>query len=115
MADEQNQLYSRYNTDDVFNRSVIGGLLYLLNNKITYQQVFQDNVVETVHVPCAYNFSFSNDQRFLQDNYTNFGRACFGDLKIDGKFDMIPRMAITYTGSQIDAGNILTGSSKEST
>ena len=106
MADEQNQLYSRYNTDDVFNRSVIGGLLYLLNNKITYQQIFQDNVVETVHVPCAYNFSFSNDQRFLQDNYTNFGRACFGDLKIDGKFDMIPRMAITYTGSQIDAGNI---------
>ena len=81
MADniqDQNLLYSRYNTDDVFNRSVIGGLLYLLNNKITYEQIYQDNIVETVHVPCAFNFAYSLDERFMQDNYTYFGQECFG-------------------------------------
>lgn len=109
MADNiqaQNLLYSRYNTDDVFNRSVIGGLLYLMNNKITYEQIYQDNVVETVHIPCAFNFAYSLDERFMQDNYTYFGQECFGGTKIDGKFDMLPRMAITYVGSQIEAGSI---------
>ena len=105
-SEEQNILYSRYNTDDIFNRSVIGGLLYLMNNKITYQQVFQDNVVETVHVPCAFNFAYSLNERFMQDNYTFFGQSCFGGTMIDGKFDMLPRCAVSYTGSQIEAGSI---------
>lgn len=104
--EDQNILYSRYNTDDIFNRSVIGGLLYLMNNRITYQQVFQDNVVETVHVPCAFNFAYSLDERFMQDNYTFFGQSCFGGTMIDGKFDMLPRCAVSYTGSQIEAGSI---------
>lgn len=105
-SEDQNILYSRYNTDDIFNRSVIGGLLYLMNNKITYQQVFQDNVVETVHVPCAFNFAYSLDERFMQDNYTFFGQSCFGGTMIDGKFDMLPRCTVSYTGSQIEAGSI---------
>ena len=77
-----------------------------MNNKITYQQVFQDNVVETVHVPCAFNFAYSLDERFMQDNYTFFGQSCFGGTMIDGKFDMLPRCAVSYTGSQIEAGSI---------
>lgn len=99
-------LYQRYNVDNVFNRSVIAGLLYLLNHKITYEQTWQDNVTEKVTVPFAYNFANSKDQRFAQDNYTFFGRECFSDKFIDGKFDMLPRFAVTYTGSQIDSQNI---------
>lgn len=99
-------LYQRYNTDSVFNRSVIAGLLYLLNHKITYEQTWQDNVTENVTVPFAYNFAHAKDQRFAQDNYTFFGRECFSDKFIDGKFDMLPRFAVTYTGSGIDAQNI---------
>ena len=46
MAEETfNQLYERYNTDDVFNRVVIIGLLDLLNNKLKYDQILDDNVV----------------------------------------------------------------------
>lgn len=99
-------LHQRYNVDNVFNRSVIAGLLYLLNHKITYDQVWQDNVTERVTVPFAYNFASAKDQRFAQDNYTFFGRECFSDKFIDGKFDMLPRFAVTYTGSQIDSQNI---------
>ena len=101
---ESNELYARYNVDDVFNRVVIIGLLNLLNNEITYEQIYDDNVVETVHVPFMYDFG-SSDERFAQDNYTFFGTACFGEKKIDGKFDMFPRGALRYTGSQIDNAN----------
>lgn len=106
--EEQNKtpLYQNYNYDNVFNRSVIAGLLYLLNHKLTYEQVWDDNTVETVTVPFAYNFAYAKDQRFAQDNYTFFGRECFSDKFIDGKFDMCPRFAMSYTGSQIDAANI---------
>jgi hypothetical protein len=108
MAEEQNKtpLYQRYNYDDVFNRSVIAGLLYLLNHRLTYKQTLDDNTVEEVTVPFAYNFAHARDQRFAQDNYTFFGRECFSDKLIDGKFDMCPRFAMTYSGSQIEASNI---------
>lgn len=102
---DETALYNRYNVDDIFNRSVIVGLLDLMNSKITYEQIYENNVIETVHVPCMYDFG-SSDERFAQDNYTFFGSACFGDKKIDGKFDMFPRCAIKYTGSNIDSGNI---------
>jgi len=106
MEENTSPLYQRYNYDNVFNRSVIAGLLYLLNHKLTYQQVWDDNTVENVTVPFAYNFAQSRDQRFAQDNYTFFGRECFSDKMIDGKFDMCPRFAVSYTGSTIDAANI---------
>lgn len=102
---DMNELYARYNVDDVFNRVVIVGLLNLLNNEISYEQIYETNIVETVHVPFMYDFG-SSDERFAQDNYTFFGSACFGDKKIDGKFDMLPRGAVRYTGSQIDNANI---------
>ena len=102
---DDTELYNRYNTDDVFNRVVIIGLLNLMNNKIRYDQIFENTVIENVHVPCMYDFG-SSDERFAQDNYTFFGASCFGEKKIDGKFDMLPRCALRYTGSQIDSGNI---------
>lgn len=102
--EEDTQLFARYNVDDVFNRSVLSGLLYLLNNAIKYEQIYETNIVETVNVPFMYDFG-SSDERFAQDNYTFFGRTCFGEKKIDGKFDMLPRGVIRYTGSQIDTGS----------
>ena len=100
-------VYVRYNTDDIFNRSVIGGLLKLLNHKISYEQIWDDNVVETVEVPFVYNFVNSEpNERFIQDNYTFFGRECFSDKIIDGNFEMLPRFAVNYDGSQIDSSNI---------
>jgi hypothetical protein len=100
-------VYSRYNTDDVFNRSVIGGLLHLLNHKITYEQIWEDDTVETVTVPFVYNFVSSEpNERFIQDNYTFFGRECFSDKIIDGNFEILPRFVLSYDGSQIDSSNI---------
>lgn len=101
----QNVIYERYNYDDVFNRVVIIGLLNLLNHGISYTQTWDDKTIETVNVPFMYETG-SSDERFMQDNYTFFGRECFSDKLIDGKFDMLPRGAVKYTGSQIDSANI---------
>ena len=106
MSTERTPMYQRYNYDDVFNRSVIAGLLYLCNHKLTYKQTWDDSTVEEVTIPFAYNFAHAKDQRFAQDNYTFFGRECFSDKLVDGKFDMCPRFAMTYTGSQIESNNI---------
>ena len=106
MAEESfNELYSRYNTDDVFNRVVIIGLLDLLNNHMTYDQIWDDNIVEKVKVPFMYDFG-SSDERFAQDNYAFFGSSCFDANMITGKFDVLPRGVLKYTGSNIDSGNI---------
>lgn len=105
MEETFNQLYSRYNTDDVFNRVVIVGLLDLLNNHMHYEQIWDDNVVEDISVPFMYDFG-SSDERFAQDNYAFFGSSCFNQHKITGKFDMLPRGALKYSGSNIDASSI---------
>ena len=72
MENNNTPLYQKYNFDNVFNRSVISGLLYLLNHKLTYEQVWDDKTVERVTIPFAYNFAHAKDQRFAQDNYTFF-------------------------------------------
>ncbi len=102
-----NSVYTRHNSDDIFNRSIIGGLLNLLNHSVSYEQIWDNNVVETVEVPFVYNFvSSESNERFIQDNYTFFGRECFSDKIIDGNFEMLPRFVLSYEGSQIDSSNI---------
>ena len=53
---QDNELFARYNYDDVFNRTVIVGLLYLLNHEVYYEQIWDTNVVENVCVPFMYDF-----------------------------------------------------------
>lgn len=103
------ELYKQFNSDNILIRSVISGLLDLLNNKIDYTQIWDDTdtetVIETVRVPWWYSFGTSNE-RFVQDNYTFFGRHCYGDNKITGTFTPVPSGMITYTSSQIDSSSI---------
>lgn len=103
IENNQEKLYQRHNTDDILVRSVIAGLLDLLNNNISYSQIWNNDTVETVEVPWYYGFSHANNERFLQDNYTFFGRECFNNRKTDGDFNSYPKGIITYNGSKINA------------
>ena len=102
---EQSSLYNIHNTDDVLVRSVISGLLGLLNNAIVYKQVWDNDTMQDVTVPWYYGFSHANNERFLQDNYTFFGRECFGSRRMDTDFNSYPKGVIVYKGCQIDAGS----------
>lgn len=100
-------LGERRNDSDVFNRIIIGGLLNILNNTLTYEQVWEDSDsgIQKVTVPFFYEFGTSNSEKFIQDNYLLFGDVC--DFpKIPGNFDVYPRGSIRYSGSNIDASNI---------
>ena len=86
-------LHNRYNNENILVRAVIAGLLNILNNKITYEQVWSNEDIETVEVPWYYNMS--GDERFMQDFYTHYG-DCIAPKPADGNFDMILLVVITY-------------------
>jgi hypothetical protein len=93
-------LHNRYNNEDILSRAVVAGILNILNNKITYEQVWSNEQIETVIIPWYYNMS--GDERFMQDFYTHYA-DCLPPRPADGNFDMIPRGIISYTGSVIDS------------
>lgn len=101
------QLYEKRNVDDIFTRNVIGGLLKVLNNTLSYNQIWDDTKgqVEEVTIPFYYDIGNPLGERFLQDNYLTFGDQC-GFKKINGNFDMIPRGTISIESSQIQADAI---------
>jgi hypothetical protein len=96
-------LHQRYNNENILSRAIIAGLLNILNNKITYEQVWNNEDIETIQVPWYYNMS--GDERFMQDFYTNYAH-CLPPKPVDGNFDMIPRGIIDYKGSIIDPARI---------
>jgi len=96
-------LYQKYNNENVFSRAIIAGILNVLQNKITYEQVWSNEQVETIVVNWFYNMS--GDERLEQDFFTFYGDCNF-PKKIDGNFDKFPRGILTYTGSVIDSQRI---------
>lgn len=107
------QLFERRNTDDVFDRQVLVGLLRILNRKIFYTQIWDNTEegVQNVCVPFFYDFGGSNinSERFIQDNYTYFSSSeCteIGLKKIDGNFDFYPQGRLSMASVGIDSGNI---------
>lgn len=107
------QLFERRNTDDVFDRQVLVGLLRILNRKIFYTQIWDNTEegVQNVCVPFFYDFGGSNvnSERFIQDNYTYFSSTeCteIGLKKIDGNFDFYPQGRLSMASVGIDSGNI---------
>jgi len=96
-------LYNTYNNENILSRAVIAGMLGVLNNKISYNQVWSNEEIEEITVPWFYNQS--GDERFMQDFYTHYADCDF-PKPVDGNFDRIPRGIITYTGANIDANRV---------
>lgn len=94
---------NKYNNEDILIRAIIAGVLNVLNNKIVYEQVWDNRDIENIEVPWFYNQS--GDERYMQDFYTHY-KDCFNPRYIDGNFDVVPRGTITYTGSSIDNSRI---------
>ena len=99
------RLYERRNTDNIFVRSVIGGLLNMLNNEIRYEQVWSPDAIDELFVPFFYDMGSSGED-FIQDNYTFFEDVCeFPEKKIDGNFDIIPRAHVKMDDISIRSGD----------
>jgi len=96
-------LYNTYNNEDILSRAVIAGMLGVLNQTMTYKQVWANDDIQEVNIPWFYNQS--GDERFMQDFYTHYA-DCEFPKPADGNFDVIQRGILTYTGSDIDAQRI---------
>lgn len=92
----------KYNSDDVLIRAHIVGLVNELNNKINFENVWEDGRKETVKVPFFY--AMSGDERFLQDYFSNWS-DCAPNF-IEGNTDPIPRGTIMLSGVSVLGSNL---------
>lgn len=93
----------KFNTDDVFLRGVILGLLSKLNDEITYEQVGEDQTKTKIYIPFFY--SLAGDEPFLQDFYLSY-ETCDGKPAFaEGNYDVIPRGILELSSVNIDAAS----------
>jgi hypothetical protein len=90
----------KFNTDDVFFRGVIIGLLSKLNETITYNQVGSDGIAQIVYIPFFY--SLAGDESFLQDFYLSYMDCNGNPAFAEGNYDVIPRGILEISSSRID-------------
>jgi hypothetical protein len=87
----------KYNTDDVIFRAVMVGLLNSLNQRIFYENVWEDDSRETVNVP--FYFGMGGDERFLQDYFVQWSEC--KPYYPEGNYDRLPRANIVPTGISV--------------
>jgi len=93
----------KFNTDNVFFRGVIIGLLSKLNETIVYTQIGSDQIERNIYIPFFY--SMVGDEPFLQDFYLSYedcdGKPAFAE----GNYDVVPRGIIELNGISIDSSS----------
>ena len=96
----------KYNTDDVFFRGVILGLLSKLNETITYTQINSNQEKTIIYIPFFY--SMVGDEPFLQDFYLSYedcdGKPAFAE----GNYDVVPRGILEMGNIRIDTSSATT-------
>lgn len=94
------------NTDNVFFRGVILGLLSKLNETITYTQINSEGVVSQIYIPFFY--SMVGDEPFLQDFYLSYedcdGKPAFAE----GNYDVVPRGILEIGATRIETSSATT-------
>lgn len=87
--------------DTVFIRTVILGVLDLLDKTIIFKTDINDNETKITNVPFFFNFG-AGDERFLQNFYYNsLGEPC-DKKQLDGQYDPIPMGIFKLEGIRID-------------
>jgi|688.fasta_scaffold86877_4 hypothetical protein len=89
----------KFNSDDVFFRGLIIGMLKSLNEKITFYQTTSSGKIQEVYIPFFY--SLAGDESFLQDFYLNYGDCDGNPLFAEGNYDVVPRGILEYQSSRI--------------
>jgi len=96
----------KYNTDDVFLRGVILGLLSKLNETVTYTQIDSNQVKSVIYIPFFY--SMVGDEPFLQDFYLSYedcdGKPAFAE----GNYDVVPRGMLEMGAIRIETSSATT-------
>jgi len=93
----------KFNSDDIFFRGMIVGLLRALNEKITYFQTTGEGKVQEIFIPFFY--TLAGDEAFLQDFYLDYGDCDGNPAFAEGNYDVVPRGIIEYQSSRINTAS----------
>lgn len=94
----------KYNTDEVFLRSLIASLLRSFNEKLKYRQVNDQQQILEIFVPFFY--SLTGDEPFLQDAFMHY-RNCETDLLLaEGNYDVVPRGIVSIGTTEINTQSL---------
>lgn len=94
----------RYNTDDVLLRSILVGLVDLLNRKVIIEYVIGDD--ESKMHPIPFYPHMANQERFMQDFYMHYHPDCDTGYA-EGNYDSIPRGIIRLSSMNVDSGSLV--------
>jgi len=95
---------NKHNSDDVFSRAIVVGLINLLNNKIQYENYLSEtDKKDIIEVPWFFNQS--GDERFMQDFFQHWDN-CIHPKLATGNYDIIPRGVVTLIDETIDTGSM---------
>lgn len=90
----------KYNTDNVFMRVIMVGLIDLLNRRVAIEQTVDDDDVRLIYIP-FYPNQIGQD-RFMQDFFMYYRPDCETGYA-EGNYDQVPRGVITLNSFSINS------------
>ena len=95
----------KHNGSDTYSRSLYASISEIIKDSISYTQIEDNNTRKKIIPPVI--FSGTGSKSFLQyyfsdNNYT----VCEEDVKIEGSYDVIPRVTIKKEGLNILSNNV---------
>jgi len=93
----------KYNYDNIFIRTVIAGVINILNDRVFLKYRLSDTETKTHYVPFYY--SLTGDERALQDFYIQWN-DCVQPKKVDGNIDVLPRGMVKMNSVSINTASL---------
>lgn len=93
----------KYNYDNIFIRTVIAGVVNILNDRVFLNYRLSDTDTKTHYVPFYY--SMTGDERALQDFYLNWN-DCVQPKSVDGNIDVLPRGMVKMNAVSINTASL---------
>jgi hypothetical protein len=93
----------KFNYDNIFIRTVIAGVINILNDRVYLLYRLSDTETKTHYVPFYY--SMTGDERALQDFYLQWN-DCVQPKKVDGNIDVLPRGMVKMNSLSINTASL---------
>lgn len=96
-------VHHKFNYDNIFIRTVIAGVINILNDRVFLVYRLSDTETKTHYVPFYY--SLTGDERSLQDFYVQWN-DCVQPKKVDGNIDVLPRGMVKMNNVTINTASL---------
>lgn len=96
-------VHHKFNYDNIFIRTVIAGVINILNDRLYLVYQLSDTETKTTYVPFYY--SMTGDERALQDFFQQWN-DCVQPKMVDGNIDRLPRGIVKMSNVSINLASM---------